>query len=143
MLAAAVVAAALCMAQTAGATVYNVGPGQSYTTIGAVPWESLNAGDTVNIYYSATPYREKFVLGRVGTLSQPITVHGVPGPSGQLPIIDGQNATTRLALATGSENRGIITDAALDNHPSIVQARLLGHRKPRNQEWLRPLHLHQ
>src|SRR5690242_13990336 len=32
------------------AATYNVGPGHTYTTIGAVPWSSLLAGDTVNIY---------------------------------------------------------------------------------------------
>jgi len=91
------------------ATTYDVGDGKPYTSIGAVPWESLNAGDTVNIYYRSTPYKEKFVLGRVGTQSQPITVHGVPGPGGELPVLDGQSATTRLALETGSEARGLIT----------------------------------
>jgi len=94
---------------TALATTYDVGDGKPYTSIGAVPWESLNAGDTVNIYYRSTPYKEKFVLGRVGTQSQPITVHGVPGPGGELPVLDGQSATTRLALETGSEARGLIT----------------------------------
>jgi hypothetical protein len=87
--------AMMVFATEAKATVFNVGPGQTYTTIGAVPWESLNAGDTVNIYYQATPYKEKFVLSRVGTSSAPITVHGVLGPNGERPILDGNGATTR------------------------------------------------
>ncbi len=103
-------AAALVMsAAPALATTYEVGDGKPYTSIGAVPWESLNAGDTVLIYYRATAYKEKFVLGRVGTVSQPITVRGVAGGGGELPVIDGQSATTRQQLETGSEARGIIT----------------------------------
>jgi len=99
----------LCaVSATAGATVYNVGPGQAYTNIIDVPLESLVAGDTVNIYYKATPYYEKVIASGVGTASQPITFHGVPGPGGALPIIDGQNAVSRLALSWGSEARGLI-----------------------------------
>src|SRR5271169_4033626 len=78
-------------ASTSQATVYNVGPGQTYTTIGAVPWESLAAGDTVNIYYQATPYYEKVDIGVVGTPANPVTINGVPDSSGDLPIIDGNN----------------------------------------------------
>lgn len=91
------------------ATTYNVGPGQAYANIGDVPWESLNAGDTVNIYYRATPYKEKWAIGRQGTASAPITVRGIPGPNGELPVIDGNGATTRLALDYPSETRGLIT----------------------------------
>src|SRR5438034_1366487 len=84
----------LAFATQVWATVYDVGPGQPYPTIGSVPWESLNAGDTINIHWQATPYREKFVLARVGTATAPITVHGVLGPSGERPILDGSGATT-------------------------------------------------
>lgn len=94
---------------TAGATIYNVGPGQAYTNIVDVPSESITAGDTVNIYYRATPYKEKFILHGTGTASQPITIHGVPGPNGELPVLDGQDAVSRLALTMGSEARGLIT----------------------------------
>jgi hypothetical protein len=92
----------------AKATVYNVGTGQAYTSIGAVPWESLNAGDIVNIYYRAAPYKEKFVLARVGTANAPITVHGVLGPNGERPILDGNGATTRTQLKYYSQERGVI-----------------------------------
>ena len=99
----------LVAASVASATVYEIGPGKPYTNIGDMPWESLVAGDTVNIYYRATPYKEKIALGAVGTQSQPILIHGVAGPGGELPVLDGQNATTRLEWVTGSEARGIIT----------------------------------
>jgi hypothetical protein len=90
------------------ATVYEVGPGYTYANIGDVPWESLNAGDTVNIHWRSTPYKEKWVICRQGTASAPITVSGVAGPNGELPVIDGNGATTRAALDYSSEARGIL-----------------------------------
>ncbi|MHC4714186.1 MAG: putative Ig domain-containing protein, partial [Planctomycetota bacterium] len=105
----AIVAMAFFCAGDARATTYEVGPGQAYANIGDVPIEDLTAGDTVRIHYRATPYKEKFALGCVGTQSQPVTIQGVPGPGGELPVLDGQDATTRLELATGSEQRGLIT----------------------------------
>ncbi len=102
-----VVLAAICA--VAQGTTYEVGPGKPLAAIGEVPWESLTAGDTVLIYWRDTPYKEKFLITGVGTPSQPITVSGVPGPGGELPVLDGQDATTRLALSTGSEARGLIT----------------------------------
>ena len=63
-----------------GGTSYHVGPGQAYATIGAVPWYSLKAGDTVYIHYQNTPYHEKFLVSGQGTASQWIRVLGVGGP---------------------------------------------------------------
>ncbi len=65
-----------------------------------MPWESLTAGDTVLIYYRATPYKEKCVICRVGTPAAPITVRGVLGPNGERPVIDGNGATTRARSTT-------------------------------------------
>ncbi|MEO0127691.1 MAG: right-handed parallel beta-helix repeat-containing protein [candidate division WOR-3 bacterium] len=87
---------------------YNVGPGMPYDSIGAVPLESLNPGDTVKIYYRPTPYCEKWVIARTGNANAPIVFHGVPSAYGELPVIDGRNAVTRLQLDYWSENRGII-----------------------------------
>lgn len=98
----------LYLTAVAGATVYEVGDGQAYASIGAVPWESLAAGDEVRIHWRAAPYREKWVICRQGTQAQPIRVVGVPGPGGALPLIDGENATTRLALDYWNETRSII-----------------------------------
>ena len=75
-------------------TTYNIGPGQPYTTLGSFPWSSLGPGDTVDIHWQPTPYYEKLLISESGTASAPINIVGVPGPSGQQPIIDGQNATT-------------------------------------------------
>lgn len=93
---------------SAFATTYEVGPGQAYTSIGAVPWHTLAAGDIVRIHYRATPYKEKWVICRQGTAANPIIVQGVPGPNGELPIIDGNNATTPSLLNFWNDERGII-----------------------------------
>jgi Right handed beta helix region len=90
------------------AATYDVGPGQPLATPSNVAWESLVAGDTVRIHWQANPYRDKWVICRQGTASLPITVVGIPGPNGEKPVIDGNGATTRLALDYWSENRGVI-----------------------------------
>ena len=97
------VAAALLPAAT-----YEVGPGKQFSTIGQAPWATLQPGDTVLIYWSSTPYYEKWVINRQGTAAAPITVHGVPNASGQLPIIDGANAVEPSTLSFWSNGRGII-----------------------------------
>lgn len=90
------------------ATTYDVGPGQPYASIGTVPLASLQPGDTVRIHYRTTPYKEKWVICRQGTATQPITFTGVPGPNGELPIIEGIDAVTAPGLNYWSENRGVI-----------------------------------
>lgn len=75
-------------------TVYEVGEGKPFTSIGAVPFKTLAPGSAVRIHYRATPYREKISISTSGTASQPICIVGVPGPAGQLPVIDGKDATT-------------------------------------------------
>jgi hypothetical protein len=91
---------------------YDVGPGQSYATIGAVPWESLGPGDTVRIHWQAQAYHEKIRISASGTSDQPIQIIGVAGPSGQLPVIDGSNATTRpqdVYRYAPTQDRGLLT----------------------------------
>ncbi|MHC4715008.1 MAG: hypothetical protein ACYTAN_17335 [Planctomycetota bacterium] len=97
--------AVLCQAAT-----YEIGPGKTYTTISSFPWEDLAAGDTVKIYYKSTPYYEKFGIFSVGTSSNPITVQGVPGTGGELPIISGDGAVSRSStyLDYWSEDRQVI-----------------------------------
>ena|SRR5438874_2329183 len=106
--AAAAAAALLALPVAATSTTFEVGPGRAYTNVGDVPWEALTAGDTVLIYYRATPYKEKFVLAAVGTPSAPVTVRGVLGPSGERPVLDGNGATTRAQLSYPSRVRGVI-----------------------------------
>ena len=90
------------------AAQYEVGPGRPYATPAAVPWESLMPGDTVLISWRSTPYTDKWVICRQGTAAQPITIRGVAGPAGELPVIDGRGATTRPALNYWNGVRGVI-----------------------------------
>jgi hypothetical protein len=93
---------------TASSATYEVGPGKPLATISSVPWESLLAGDTVLIHWQAANYKEKWVICRQGTVSAPITIRGVPGPNGELPVIDGDGATTRTQLDFWGDTRGVI-----------------------------------
>jgi hypothetical protein len=104
----------------AQATVYEVGPGKPFASVGAVPWESLQPGDTVLIYWRSTPYKEKFVLCRQGTQSAPITVRGVAGTNGELPVLDGNGATTRSALNYWNQERGVIKVGGANNPPDTL-----------------------
>lgn len=98
----------LSFAFTATATVYEVRPGTPMDTIAEVPWATLQPGDTVLIHWRSTSYKEKWVICRQGTAELPITVRGVPGPNGELPVIDGNGATTPTNLNFWSEQRGVI-----------------------------------
>jgi hypothetical protein len=82
---------------------YQVGPNSGQlASLDVVPWESLAAGDTVRIYYRATPYKGKFLIAAQGTAVAPVRICGVKGPNGERPIIDGNGATTRTAAAFAS-----------------------------------------
>ena len=87
------VAVATASAGTGTAKTYDIGPGQTYTSIGALNWSLLGPGDTVNIHYKAGGYHEIFQVATRGTPANWITINGVPDPStGALPVIDGANA---------------------------------------------------
>jgi hypothetical protein len=75
---------------------YHVGPSQAQTSLEGIAWSSLKAGDTVYIHAkpNQTPYHEKLTISGVGTQANPIRIIGVADASGNLPIIDGQNAST-------------------------------------------------
>lgn len=93
-------------------TEYEVGPGKKYAAIGDVPMETFKAGDTLRIHYRPEPYKEKLMIGGVGTKDAPIRVCGMKGPNGELPIIDGDGATTRKTLEfpyDGHQVRGLVT----------------------------------
>lgn len=97
------------LSESAVAVDYEVGEGPSkLPAISDVPWESLNPGDRVLINWRAEPYAEKWVICRRGTAGAPIVVRGVPGPGGELPVIDGRDAVTRQALSFWNESRGVL-----------------------------------
>jgi hypothetical protein len=105
----------------ASAATYEVGPGQTYTNIGDVPWESVGAGDLVLIHHRAQPYQEKWVIAVQATEQQPFIVRGVPGAGGELPVIDGRDATTRSQINFWSEVRGVIKVGG-SNTPAVDTA---------------------
>ena len=112
---------AVLAAATSHAAVYEVKEGTALDTIGEVPWATLQPGDLVLIHWRQQPYREKWVIGRSGTAALPITIRGVAGPSGELPVIHGQNAITPPGLNFWSENRGVIKIGG-SNVPSSTYA---------------------
>ena len=89
------------------AVEYEVGVGKKFSDPNDVPWESLEAGDRVNIYWREKPYKSKWVICRRGTEQKPIVVRGVPS-GGKLPVIDGEDATTRKALNYWGDQRSVI-----------------------------------
>jgi hypothetical protein len=95
-------------ATPAGATVYDVGPGQPLAAIAEVPWAALMPGDVVQIHYRPAPYAEKWVIGRSGTETEPLVVRGVLGPNGERPVISGASATTPDPLDFTNGVRGVI-----------------------------------
>jgi hypothetical protein len=98
----------ICSAAQLAAATYEVGPGKPLASIGQVPWATLQPGDTVLIYHRPEPYKEKWVICRQGTAAAPITVRGVAGPNGELPVIDGNGAVTVPGVNFGAEARGVI-----------------------------------
>jgi hypothetical protein len=122
-----IVAAVVCLAAVSAiAADYEVGEGAGMlAAIGDVPWESLQPGDRVLIHWRPAAYKEKWVLCRRGTAEQPIVIEGVPGPAGQLPVIDGRDATTRLALDYWNESRGVLKIGGASIPPDTLPAHLV------------------
>lgn len=115
----------LLSAASAAAATYAVGPGQSLSSIGQVPWATLQPGDEVRIHWRPQPYHEKWVLTRQGTVGAPIAVRGVPGPQGQRPVIDGANAVTAPGLNYWSEDRGILKIGGSNTPPDVMPRHLI------------------
>ncbi|HWP06975.1 MAG TPA: right-handed parallel beta-helix repeat-containing protein [Polyangiaceae bacterium] len=88
-------------------TVIEVGPGLDVETPSDVAWETLAAGTLVRIHHRAEPYRDKWVVNTTGTALKPVVVLGVP-ENGVLPVISGDDATTRSELQYWNEDRGIV-----------------------------------
>jgi hypothetical protein len=92
-------------AMTGSHATYDVGPGKTYTEPDTVPWCALVAGDVVNIYWRATPYKWKFALRGSGTQAAPIVVNGVTDSTGHRPVFDFNGARTASGCnACGTNN---------------------------------------
>ncbi|HTP39034.1 MAG TPA: putative Ig domain-containing protein [Steroidobacteraceae bacterium] len=94
-------------ALTGSHATYNVGPGQTYTELTNVPWLSLVAGDVVNIYYRATPYKTWIGLKAQGTAAKPVVINGVTDASCNRPVIDGSTGAVYAAdrATSGFDNQ--------------------------------------
>jgi hypothetical protein len=108
---AAAQALALAACEPSGkGTDYQVGAGKAYTELDQVPWENLTAGDTVRIFHRAAAYAGKFLLAAQGTAAAPVRICGVRGANGERPVIDGNGAVTRRALASAYGNSTYTSD---------------------------------
>lgn len=92
------------VALTGSHATYNVGTGQAYAEPDSVPWGALVAGDVVNIYYRATPYKWKIGLRGQGTAEKPIIINGVTNDKGQRPQFDFNGARTASGSNPGNGN---------------------------------------
>lgn len=79
---------------------------QVYTEadIDAVPWATLGAGDVVNVYHRAEPYRKIIRLRAQGTLESPVVVNGVTDANGNRPVFHGSGATVAAGCVTNDSN---------------------------------------
>lgn len=103
------------VAGSARGDTFQVGPGHPLRHPGLVPWETLGPGDVVEIHWRPEPYRSKWVMSRQGTAEQPIIVRGVPGPKGELPVLDANRASVPGGLGYWSHGRGVIKIGASNN----------------------------
>lgn len=119
-------------------------------TLDTVPWTGLRPGDSVRIKWSATPYKRRILVSTKGTAELPITLCGIPGPDGQLPVLDGDGSTpARLGgwrqVSAGYEphwNFGMVTllanrSQAYDDRPEwiIVQGLEIRNADPGTGGW--------
>lgn len=89
---------------------YEVGAGKAFTTIQSTPAaNTLAAGSIMRIFNtdvtgtSPSTFHEYYQIASLnGTATQPMIVCGVPDSLGNLPILDGANATGQSGTSTGA-----------------------------------------
>lgn len=108
--------------------VFEVGPGKEYTSLKAVPWLTLIPCDQVNIHYSSTPYKDIIVLTSRGRANKWITIKGIPGPNGELPILDGAGAV--MPKNTGANSWIDSVGMIIISKPDATQVSRSGSYKP-------------
>ncbi len=96
-------------------TVYEVGPSQAFKTLAAVPFPTMVPGSTVRLHNEdttglhPTEYHEYVQISQPATADQPFRLCGVPDRCGNLPIIDGSNATGRSDTGADVAGTGLLT----------------------------------
>ena len=95
-------------------TVYEVGPSQAFTTLAAVPFPTMAPGSTVRLHNEdttglhPTEYHEYVQISQQATATQPFRMCGVPDSLGNLPIMDGANATGRSDTSVYAAGYGLL-----------------------------------
>lgn len=112
--------AAALISNPVSAVEHQVGPNQRIATPDRVPWLSLQPGDVVAIHWRPKPYRCKFALAGRGRKDAPITVRGVPGPAGELPVLDGEHAIAPPTLDDWAGERSVIKIGPTRDAPDAV-----------------------
>jgi hypothetical protein len=107
------------------AAEHHVGPDQPIKRLELAPFSSLQAGDVLAIHWRPEPYRVKWVLACRGTKEKPIVIRGLPGPQGQLPVIEANGAITATGQDFWSGGRGLIKIGGSNNPPDIIPAHLV------------------
>jgi hypothetical protein len=108
---------AVLFSLVSSAAEYRVGPGEALSELDDVPWEALAPGDTVSVLWRPESYRSKIILAVRATADRPFVLRGVPGPGGELPVIDGRDATTRPGINFWNETRGLVKIGGSNNPP--------------------------
>jgi hypothetical protein len=104
---------------TSASTIYHVGPTRNFHTLQELQG-ILQAGDYVNVDYSATPYPCGVLFQTSGTASQPITIHGIIDGSGRRPLIKcGVNAPGEFsAVEFRRANHWVFENIEIDGNRS-------------------------
>ncbi|MGA1983711.1 MAG: hypothetical protein ABSG84_14745 [Acidobacteriaceae bacterium] len=94
---------------------FEVGSGFAYPTpIAAPAWDTWPAGTIMRIHNTdrtgenPTVYSNYMQIENSGTATQPVIICGVPDSHGNLPILDGTNATTQSTTSIALDGYGII-----------------------------------
>lgn len=110
-----------------GAT-FEVGPGRAYAELRDVPWLKLLPCDQVNVFYRPAPYKDIVYLGARGAKDKWITLRGIPGAAGELPILDGDGAV--MPVGTGANTWSDIAGMIIIKRPDAPEAMLSANYKP-------------
>jgi len=95
---------------------YEVGAGKAYPTLQSTPAaNTLTPGSIIRVWNTDTTgsnpstFYEDYQVAASGTPTQPVILCGVPDSHGNLPVVDGSNATTQSGASSGEAGLGIIT----------------------------------
>jgi len=107
------------------AVTYEVGPGKTLARLHDVPWETLQPGDTVLIQWRPEPYRERILICTRGTATAPVTIRGIPGPEGQLPVIDGRDAWSPPGPSAWDNGRSVVQIGNANYEPGTLPSYII------------------